>query len=160
MKRWIALFLILALMLAGCAKKQPDTEQTQPTAVTPQPTEPGLYAPGSDVEKQTAGAVRSYGLEDGEWFGLSSVGADLLVTGKNAILLISGQEGFATRADVAALSVDTEMDTHTTGIGYYDPKSRTVTVLDAKLQQVTQKVLPEEIVGAPVISMIRNEAYY
>ena len=159
MKRFLWILLAIVL-LAGCSKKQPSTEQTEPTSVSIEPTEPGLYVPGSDVEKQTAGAVRSYSLEEGEWFGLSSVGTDVLVTGKNAMLLLSGAQGWATKADVTALSADTEMDTHTTGVGYYDPQSRTVTVLDAKLQQVTQKVLPEEIVGAPVISMIRNEAYY
>lgn len=159
MKRllWILLAIVL---LAGCSKKQPATEQTEPTSVTIAPTEPGLYVPGSDQEKQTAGAVRSYSLQDGEWFGLSSVGADLLVTGKNAMLLLNGEQGWATKAEVTALSADTEMDTHTTGVGYYDPESRTVTVLDAELQMVTQKVLPEDIKGAPVISMIRNEAYY
>lgn len=159
MKRFLWILLAIVL-LAGCAKDQPSTAPTEPTTVTIQPTEPGLYVPGSDMEKQTAGAVRSYSLEEGEWFGLSSVGTDVLVTGKNAMLLLSGEQGWATKADVTALSADTEMDTHTTGVGFYDPESRTVTVLDAKLQQVTQKVLPEEIVGAPVISMIRNEAYY
>lgn len=161
MKRFL-LILLAALLLAGCSKKQSSQGQTQPTteAETIQPTEPGLYVPGSDMEKQTAGAVRSYSLKDGEWFGLSSVGTDVLVTGKNAMLLLSGEQGWATKADVDALSADTEMDTHTTGVGYYDPESRTVTVLDTQLQTVTQKVLPEEIVGAPVISMIRNEAYY
>ena len=159
MKRilWILLAIVL---LAGCAKKQPSTQQTEPTMVTTQPTEPGLYVPGSEIEKVTSGAVRSFSLEDGEWFGLSSVGADVLVTGKNAILLLSGAQGWATKAYVTGLLADTEMDTHTTGIGYYDPQTRTVTVLDTQLQQVTQKVLPEEIVGTPVISMIRNEAYY
>ena len=159
MKRFLWILLTIVL-LAGCSEKQPSIEQTQLTTVTTQPTEPGLYVPGSDTEKQTAGAVRSYSLKDGEWFGLSSVGADVLVTGNNAMLLVSGEEGWATEADVTALSADTEMDTHTTGIGYYNPETRTVTVLDTKLQQVTQKVLPEDIVGAPVISMIRNEAYY
>lgn len=159
MKRLIWILLAIVL-LAGCTKKQPSIEPTETTTVTVEPTEPGLYVPGSDTEKQTAGAVRSYGLETGEWFGLSSVGADVLVTGKNAMLLVSGGQGWATKAEVNALSADTEMDTHTTGVAYYDPETRTVTVLDAKLQQVTQKVLPEEIVGAPVISMIRNEAYY
>lgn len=160
MKRFLWI-LLAVLLLAGCSKKQPSL-QTQPTTATSatEPTAPGLYVPGSDAEKQTAGAVHSYSLKDGEWFGLSSVGTDILVTGKNAMLLLSGEQGWVTEADVIALSADTEMDTHTTGVGYYDPESRTVTVLDTQLQMVTQKVLPEEIVGAPVISMIRNEAYY
>ena len=163
MKRllWIPLVILL---LAGCAKGQPPqpTEQTQPTEATAitQPTEPGLYVPNSGLEQQTAGGVRSYALENGEWFGLSTVGTDVLVTGKDAMLLLTGEQGWATKAEVKALSVDTEMDCHTAGVAYYDPASRTVTVLDAQLQQVTQKVLPADIIGAPVISMIRNEVYY
>ncbi len=163
MRRFIWILLAL-LLLAGCSKERPPqpAEQTEPTTatVTTQPTEPGLYAPESAVEKETDGAVRSYALDDGEWFGLSAVGTDVLVTGKDAMLLLTGEQGWATKAEVKALSADTEMDTHTTGVAYYDAASRTVTVLDTKLQQVTQKVLPEDIVGAPVISMIRNEAYY
>ena len=67
---WIPLVLLL---LVGCSKGQsPDaTKQTQPTAatVTTKPTEPGLYVPESTIEKETSGAVRSYGLGSGEWFG-------------------------------------------------------------------------------------------
>lgn len=163
MKRllWIPLALLL---LAGCSKEQPPqpTEQTQPTEATvvTQPTEPGLYVPESAIEKETAGAVRSYALKEGEWFGLSAVGTDMLVTGKDGLLLLTGEQGWAAEAAVKGLSADTEMDTHTTGVAYYDAATWTVTVLDTKLQQVTQKVLPEDIVGAPVISLIRNEAYY
>lgn len=159
MKRLLLIPLAI-LLLAGCGKKQPSATQNQLTTVVTQPTEPGLYVAKSEMEKQTSGAVRSYTLKEGEWFGLSSVGADMLVTGNNAMLLLSGEPGWPVKADVNGLSADTEMDTHTTGVGYYDPNSRTVTVLDAKLKLVTQKVLPEDIKGAPVISMIRNEVYY
>lgn len=158
---WIPLVLLL---LIGCSKGQsPDaTKQTQPTAatVTTKPTEPGLYVPESTIEKETSGAVRSYGLGSGEWFGLSTVGADVLVTGKDAMVLLTGEQGWATKAEVKNLSADTEIDTYTTGVAYYDPATRTVTVLNEQLKQTAQKVLPEDIVGAPVISMIRNEAYY
>jgi len=164
MKRllWIPLAVLL---LAGCSKEQPPqpAEQTEPTAATvatTQPTEPGLYVPESAIETETDGAVRSYALENGEWFGLSSVGADVLLTGKDAMLLLTGDQGWTTRTQVKNMSANMEMDTHTTGVAYYDSASRTVTVLDTQLQQVTQKVLPEDIIGAPVISMIRNEAYY
>lgn len=159
MKRFLWILLAIVL-LAGCSKKQPATEQTEPTSVTIAPTEPGLYVPGSDLEKQTAGAVRSYSLEEGEWFGLSTVGEKLLVIGNGEMLLLTGEQGWTTVAEINGLSENTEMDTYTTGVGYYDPNTRTVTVLDAELQLVTQKVLPEDIEGAPVISMIRNEAYY
>ncbi|MBR5022058.1 MAG: hypothetical protein IKY18_02520 [Oscillospiraceae bacterium] len=159
MKRF--LWILLAIMLlAGCSKKQPSTEQSNPTIDTIQPTEPGLYVPGSAVEKQTSGAVRSYSLKAGEWFGLSTVGENVLVIGNGELLLLTGEQGWTTEAEVNGLSESTEMDTYTTGVGYYDATTRTVTVLDAKLQLVTQKVLPEDVEGAPVISMIRNEAYY
>lgn len=163
MKRllWIPFVLLL---LAGCSKEQtPDpTVQTQPTTatVTTKPTEPGLYVPESSVEKETAGAVRSYALESGEWFDLSSIGTDVLVTGKDTMVLLTGEQGWATKAEVKNLSADTEMDTYTTGVAYYDADTRTVTVLNTQLQQTTQKVLPEDIIGAPVISIIRNEVYY
>lgn len=159
MKRFLWILLAIVL-LAGCSKKQPSTGQTDPTLATVEPTEPGLYVPGSDAEKQTAGAVRSYSLKEGEWFGLSSIGKDVLVIGNGEMLLLTGEQGWITETEVNGLSENTEMDTHTTGVGYYDPATRTVTVLDAELQTVTQKVLPEDIKGAPVISMIRNEAYY
>lgn len=159
MKRYLWILLAIVL-LAGCSKKQPSTDQTDPSTATVEPTEPGLYVPGSDVEKQTAGAVRSYSLEAGEWFGLSTIGKDMLVVGNGKMLLLTGEQGWITETEVKGLTADTEMDTHTTGVGYYDPATRTVTVLDAQLQVVTQKVLPEDIKGTPVISMIRNEAYY
>lgn len=159
---WIPLALLL---LAGCSKEQPQqpTEATQPTTVTEatiKPTEPGLYVPKSEIEEETEGAVRAYTLENGEWFGLSSVGTDVLVTGNNAMVLLTGEQGWSTKADVKNLSADTEMDTYTSGVAYYNAATRTVTVLDVQLQSVAVKVLPEDIVGTPVISMIRNEAYY
>ena len=156
---WIPLALLL---IAGCAKEQPEqpADQVQPTEVTVQPTAPGLYVPESAIETETAGAVRAYALESGQWFGLSTVGSDVLVTGKDTMVLLTGEQGWATEAEAKKLTADTEIDTYTTGVAYYDAATRTVTVLDAQLQQVTQKVLPEDIVGAPVISMIRNEAYY
>ena len=159
---WIPLALLL---LTGCSQEQPPqptTAPTQPTTatVTTKPTEPGLYASNSAIEKETSGAVRRYTLGDREWFGLSTVGSDVLVTGKDGMVLLTGEQGWATKAEVKNLSADTEMDTYTSGVAYYDPVKRTVTVLNAQLQLVTLKVMPEDIVGTPVISMIRNEAYY
>lgn len=160
MKRFL-LILLAVFLLAGCAKKQP-SDQPEATTDTDstQATTAGLYVPKSEVEKQTSGAVRNYALKEGKWFGLSSIGADVLVTGENAMLLLSGEEGLATNTNVNVLSADTEIDTHSTGVAYYNPVTRTVTVLDTRLQMVTQKMLPEDIKGAPVISMIRNEVYY
>ena len=77
MKRLLWMIPLTLLLLAGCSKEEPPqpTELTQPTEVTvaaTQPTEPGLYVPESAIEKETAGAVHTYALENGEWFGLSA----------------------------------------------------------------------------------------
>ena len=168
----IWMILLTALLLAGCAQKAENpavteatqnTVSTQPTASEPtaqKPTEPGLYVPESAAEQQSGGVVRTYALREGHWFGLSAVGNDLLVTGDNAMLVVSGDEGWVTKANVGSLSVDTEMDTHTTGVAYYDAQSRKVTVLNSKLQQVSRLELPEAVADTPVISLIRNEVYY
>ena len=160
MKR-LLLILLAALMLAGCSKKEPDTKPDKdPKPTEPKTAESGLYVPDSAIENKTAGAVRTYALGDGKWLGLSGIGSDVLVTGENTMLVLTGEQGSATKATVEAFQAGTEMDTYTTGVAYYDPATRKVTVLNSKLQQSAQLELPETVVGTPVISLIRNEVYY
>lgn len=166
MKR-LLLILLAVLLLAGCSRGQPSQqlETTGPTSATEstptQATEPGLYIPESAVEQQTGGAVRAYELPTGEWFGLSGIGADLLLVGKNAMMLLSGDESWTAAKTVTdTLSANSETDTHTTGVAYYVDDSRKVIVLDSRLQQTAQLELPETVIGTPVISLIRNEVYY
>jgi len=162
MKRLLTI-LLAVLLLAGCSKKQqkPDIPSTAPTE-SDQPVESagsGLYVPDSGVEQHTGGAVRAYDLGDGKWFSLSGIGTDLLVTGENTMMVLAGEQGTPTKLTVA-LQPGTEMDTYTTGVAYYEPGTRKVTVLNNKLQQMNLLELPETVVGTPVISLIRNEVYY
>ena len=166
MKR-LMLILLAVLLLAGCSREQPPQETgvagpTSSTECTPtQATEPGLYIPDSAIEQQTDGAVRAYALEGNHWFGLASVGTELLLTGENTMLLLSGEQGWtAARTAADTLSAASETDTYTTGVAYYSADSHKVTVLDTRLQQVAQLELPETVIGTPVISLIRNEVYY
>lgn len=166
MKR-LLLILLAALLLAGCSREQPaqQTETTEPTTATEsvptQATEPGLYIPNSSVEQQTGGAVRAYELPTGQWFGLSSVGAQLLLEGRNTMMLLSGDEScIAAKTVTDTLSAGSETDTYTTGVAYYAADSRKVIVLDSRLQKTAQLELPDTVVGTPVISLIRNEVYY
>ena len=171
MKRYL-LILLAALMLVGCAPKtEPDTAATQPTnpqsgnlnptAPTSPAIEPDLYAPNSAIEQQTNGAVRAYTLEKDIWFGLSGVGNNVLLLGENAMKLLSGEQGTPTaNAKVETLSATGEYDTYTTGVAYYVPASRKVTVLNTQLQPTVEMTLPENVAGTPVISLIRNEVYY
>lgn len=157
MKR-LLLFLLVALMLSGCAKQPP----VQPTESTPPPTEGTneLYLQNSPAEQQTGGAVRTYALTD-TYFGLSSMGANLLVVGQNGLLVLAGERCEVVAAlDTDALAPDSVMDTAATGMAYYLPSTRQVVIRNPMLQSNTQLQLPENIVGAPVISLAKNEVYY
>jgi len=154
MKR-LFLFLLVVLMLSGCTR-QPSAQPTESTAE--QINE--LYVENSSIEQQTGGAVRVYELTD-TYVDLSSMGSNLLVVGKNSMLVLSGERGEV----IATLETDEiasalALNTTVTGMAYYLPNSREVIVRNPMLQRNTQLQLPENMVGTPVISLARNEVYY
>ncbi len=158
MKR-LCLFLLIALLLAGCGRRAPGADNMETTIQAEETT--GLYVPDSAAEQQTAGAVRMYGLLGDAYFGMSGIGANLLVVGQKGLTVLAGDQAemVATleTGDVTAVSV---MDTSSTGMAYYLTATRQVVVLNPQLQRITEVVLPEGIVGQPVICLARNEVYY
>ena len=82
MKKWPFL-LLLALLLTGCSAQapMPTQQDTLPTGsqVPTWPESDGLYAPGSELEIQTEGAVRLCPLEPGTYGGLTRLGKDLVL---------------------------------------------------------------------------------
>lgn len=158
MKR-LAIILLAVLLLAGCGKKK---KGPQPTESTPNiPDSVTLYVPDSKVEKQTDGAVRLYGLEDDTYFGVYSMGSNLLVLGSKGLTVLTGEEGLV-RATLPtdAIRAGTVMDVAPTGMAYYNPNSRAVTVLNPQLQEAGKMELPKELVGDPCISIAKNEVFY
>lgn len=156
MKR-LFLFLLVALMLAGCTR-QPSGQPTESTSPTENANE--LYVQDSTIEQQTGGAVRVYALTD-TYYDISSIGANLLVVGKNSMLVLSGDRGEVNATlEAEELASASSLDTTVTGLAYYLPDTRQVIVRNPMLQRSTQLLLPENIVGLPVISLARNEVYY
>lgn len=158
MKR-LCLLLLAALLLAGCGRRAPATDDMETTAQAEETT--GLYVPDSAAEMQSAGAVRMYILNNDTYFGMTGIGASLLVMGQKGMTVLAGDQGEVIAAletsDVTAVSV---IDTASTGMAYYLTATRQVVVLNPQLQRVTEVVLPEGIVGQPVICLEKNEVYY
>ena len=158
MKRLLVI-LLAVLMLAGCGKKE---NQPRPTESTPEnPAAVTFYIPKSNVEKQTDGAVRLYGLEDDTYFAISNMGSHLLVMGNKGLTVLTGEYGELKAAlPTEAIRAGTVMDVAPTGFAYYNPNSRQVTVLNPQLQAAGKMELPKEIVGDPCISIVKNEVFY
>ena len=156
MKRLWILFLVACLLLAGCKKQQP-VETTEAT----EPAKMGLYTPDSPVEQATDGAVRMYSLPEDTYFNITGVGANVLAMGQKGLTLLAGEQAEVVATletgEITSLSV---LDTHATGFAYYCPNTRMVKVLNPQLQTVTQLVLPNTVVGNPVISLAKYEVYY
>lgn len=159
MKRLLMIFLT-ALMLAGCSGKGEPTEITEDT--TPQMTESEYhYVADSSVEQHTDGAVRAYSLNADTYFGLRSMGSNLLIMGNKGLTVLSGEKGEATaKLQTGDIRVAPVIDTAATGMAYYLPNSRLLVILNPQLQTVTEYEMPKEIVGNPYISLVRNEIYY
>ncbi len=158
MKR-ILLFLLVALLLAGCNREPVPTDPTNPPPQTEETK--SLYVPESNAEQQTEGAVLSYTLGKDTYSDIRALGNHLLLVGKKNWLVLSGEEGkpLASLSDDAFTSVQ-NIDTTTTGAAYYIPNNRQVVILNPQLQKVTQIELPKTIVDTPVISLARNEVFY
>ncbi len=162
MKRlWLILpaaIMLTAILLTGCKKEQPQVS-TEPSA--PEEESKGLIVKDSAVEQQTGGAVSVYTLPKDTYFDLAGMGNHLLTLGRNGLTLLTGEKGevLATlpTTEITPLTV---MDTAVTGLAYYLPSVRQVVVLNPQLQMGTQMEMPENIVGNPVISLVRNEVFY
>ena len=157
MKRLWILLLAACLLLAGCKKQPPAPEITEAT-------DPGgqrLYVPNSPVEQGTGGAVRMYKLPEDTYFDITGIGANVLALGQKGLTLMTGEQAEVVATletgEITPLSV---LNTHATGFAYYCPNTRLVKVLNPQLQTVTQLVLPNTVMGNPVISLAKYEVYY
>ena len=155
MKR-LMLALAAVLLLTGCAAEQPQVV-TEPTETT----EPaGLYAPGSEVEQQSRGAVRMYPLAANTYFDLRSIGNHLLVAGEDVMLVLSGDRGEPGASMAVGKMQIAALNTAVTGMGYYLTDTREVVIRNPQLRETVRYRMPENINGTPVICLQCNEVYY
>lgn len=176
MKRIIALLLVLVILLSACGKKNEGTSApstSEPTTST-QPTVPpeegslpnlGIYQPDSEIEIETAGAVRKFQLEGKEHYAVVTMGEGLLVfSGDDETTLTYYSEGAAPlRVTLTGCSVypDGSLTQVTDqGVGYYDEAKKEVVILDGKLKEKQRVRVPEDMKNDPILSPDLKTAYY
>ncbi len=158
MKR-ILIFLLLALLLSGCAASPAEntTSPTVPTAAE----EPGLYDPDSALELQTGGAVKAYPLDENTYSSITCVDGGLLlhsrddtrltlVTGVNLVPAV--QKDFSFHAQ--------HIQSGPQGIACWYPQADCIIFLSPALQETGRLLLPDDLIGTPWLTSGWDALYY
>lgn len=168
MARCLCVFLMLALLLCGCAGKS--AEPTVSTGSSPEPeisAPAGLYVPQSAVELNTNGAVRSFRLENGDYFDCAVVGEELILMHTNeetgVFTLYEGTNLEAVRtinlgANVAPTRE--QMQINAQGIGYIDMQAKAVVFLNHDFVETGRMYLPQEITGGAWLTPDWKQVYF
>ena len=168
MARCLCVLLMLALLLGGCAAQS--AEPTIPTDTSPGPeisAPAGLYVPQSAVELATNGAVRSFKLENGNYFDCAVVGEELILMHTNeetgTFTLYQGENLEQVRtinlgANVAPTRQ--QMQINDQGIGYIDSQTKAVVFLNHDFVEIGRMYLPQEITGGAWLTPDWKSVYF
>lgn len=166
MKRILILGMLL-LLLCGCGAAPGQLSDPTGTSTAADASEPaGCYAPDSNLEKATNGAVQVYSTGQKDVYDLALMGKDLLVfSGRDhtTITKLSGNNLYTTAS--AELDGIVRLDhgaVHTgdKGVVYFDEAKTQLVYLDTNLKEVNRVDIPGEVLGNPVLSSDRKTAYY
>ena len=166
MKKWIV-WLLVCLLLAGCgAQELPEEETTLPPETTLASAPPQLYVADSAEEVASEGALRAYALEsDLTHQVFPAENGVFLVTnggGKTILRLYKGENLELVAEKEVSTAKDGSWKVHTKGNAFscYEEESRTYTFFNAALQETGKVVIPEDAVGATVLSADLQRIYY
>lgn len=161
MKRAI-LFILALLLLTGCTG-DPDVT----VATTTNQTEPGIYAPGHELEGQTDGVVRVYPLAEGSE-GIAFMGKTLVTffqkdEQSTALTAFAGQNlncltGKALSGTFLPGDKDFRVDQQR--IAYYSQAENGIVFLDSGFQETGHTHMPQGMNGTPVVSESMATVFY
>lgn len=164
MKRMI-LAICALILLCGCAGNvEPDTGPA--TQITTLPETTGIYIRYSQVEEQTAGAVKMFDLPDSNYIWLAGVGEHIVLasegeTGGITLMVYTGEECtvYASCTAPESMKKDCRWSATYNGIVYYDAEGNQAVVLDSRLTGEKAYPLPE-LDGLPLFSIDGGSVYY
>ena len=156
MKR-ILIWVLVLLLLTGCGGKKLQTP-TVPTELTEPPVT--LYEPDSLAERSTGGAVRAYPLE-GTYLGLEVMGSKLLLFSQEELTVLMGENCQIAATMLPLYNIYNVLaDVSATGIDYVDSAASQLVVRNSQLQETQRVDLPQDMEGAPLVSLQRGEIFY
>ncbi len=156
MRKWIILIMGV-LLLAGCSQKGgADTSHVTTYPGNTEATLPKLYQPDSQIEQDTAGAVRAYTLSD-PVLDICQAGGGVGLIEEASLTVIQGENGSVTGTYDRTESLICTTDGAVLG---YDPENFTLSYLGSSANAAQGWKLPEETEGTPLVSRIKGEIYY
>lgn len=162
MKRVILIAGAVLLLLTGCVVEESPDPTTETAQITE--TQPGIYVPESDIEKQTGGAVRQYALYNNIYSHISMMGERLVVAGgteHTIVKLYSGDRSVETASVEIPGALDSiGFTTYHNGSAYYLESARQFVFLDMQMQEIGRIELPDGISGRPVLSNDGTQIFY
>ncbi len=155
----LLMLTLLCLLLTGCGQ-----EPTQPTTPTQAPEAPQtMAAPDHPLAGED---LQVYSLAQRKVCSLRFLGEDLLLLsgqGSSTLTRLSGTDYRILGEITLEIWLDPEdpsLQTGPEGLSYYDPATRETVLLDQTLQEVRRIPVPEEAVGAPILSQDGKTLFY
>lgn len=165
--RTYLLAALLCFLLCGCAQG-PAQAETIPTAAAPSQEEAipaaAVYDPGHP--QSIPDLLQVYPLSLRNVQGLRTFEDGVLIfsgQGSTTLTLLTGENLTAAASTTLEFQLDPKdpsLQLHGDALSFFDPINREVVILDGSLKPIRQIAVPEDAVGAPILSRNRGTLYY
>ena len=158
MKKILAMALVL-LLLTGCANGTQEPSTSQTTAAT----QPGLYLPDSEAELDSNGALKTYSLENRDYYALSTIGDRLLLLAgeeKTRLEVYTGAECVLSGSAELPVQMQNGWQSLYNGFAYYDADHNQAVYLDLQLQEQQRFDMPADMQGTPAFAPDGGQVFY